>query len=243
MVTGARHQGGDLKRAVHPYSTNLVAGFVDGNGLSGRDVFLWDREADAWSLATAASSGSGASANDDSRTVVLSADGGYGVILSDATDLVTGVSDTNLSPDLYLYDRLTNSLTLVSHAAGMPLVTADDVSDEPVLSQEGRYVAYLSAAGNLVDGQVKANNPGFRDVFLFDRTTGESRLVDRIPASPTTTGNGFSQSPLVSDNGTVVFQGWASDLVPDDLNNRPEVFSSSTIIFTDGFESGDTSAW
>lgn len=57
--------------------------------------------------------------------------------VSDATDLVAGATDTNLSPDLFLYDRLGGGLTLVSHAAGMPLLAADLVSDDPALSTSG----------------------------------------------------------------------------------------------------------
>lgn len=47
----------------------------------------------------------------------------------------------------------------------------------------------------------------------------------------------------MSDNGTVVLKSLSSDLVADDLNSRPDVFSNSTLLFSDGFESGDTSAW
>src|SRR5262245_58822625 len=49
----------------------------------------------------------------------------------------------------------------------------NEASDSPAMSPDGRYVAFRSAASDLVPGDAN----GVADVFLSDRTTGVVRLV------------------------------------------------------------------
>ena len=64
------------------------------------------------------------SANGLSNAGGMSDDGRFTVFASAATDLVSGVVDNKAFVDLFLYDRLANSKTLITHSAGNALVTA-----------------------------------------------------------------------------------------------------------------------
>ena len=119
--------------------------------------------------------------------------------------------DTNGIADVYLYDFVTRSNFLVSQ--GNPPGAASGPSDSPAISNDGRFVAYRSTATNLVAG---ATN-GLPNVFLYDRQTGTTTLLS-VNASGMA-GNNRSFAPQFSGDGqTVVFQSWASDLIPQDFN-------------------------
>src|SRR6185295_17679235 len=88
---------------------DLVTGQVDPT--PNLDLFLYDRMTGANTLVTHASASALRSGNNrtDDSSAGLSADGRFLVYASNATDLAAGVSDTNGRPDVYLYDRLTNT--------------------------------------------------------------------------------------------------------------------------------------
>ena len=65
---------------------------------------------------------------------------------SSATNLVA--NDLNGADDLFVYDRQTGATTCVSVATGG--APANGFSDLAALSADGRYVAFSSAATNLV---------------------------------------------------------------------------------------------
>lgn len=78
----------------------------------------------------------------------------------------------------------------------------------PVLSGDGRYVAFASVATNLVPGD---RNRG-PDVFLHDRSTATTELVSR--SARRGAANGTSINPAISHDGRLIaFQSEASDLV------------------------------
>ena len=92
----------------------------------------------------------------------------------------------------------------------------------PALSHDGRHVAFLSKAENLVAGDSNSE----RDVFWHDRVTGETRRVS--VASDGTQANSFScgiSAPAISGDGRyIVFDSAADNLVPDDSNDMWDVF-------------------
>ena len=161
---------------------------------------------------------------------VLSADGRYLAFLSRATDLVTGQTDTNGGPDVFLFDRMAGTVTLVSHAAGAPATAGSGASDRLALSADGTHLAFASQATNLVAGQTEAN--GGSDVFLFERNLGSVTLASRSAASATTTGNGPSGQlffPRISADGRVLaFDSGADDLAPADFDAAETVFAYVT---------------
>src|SRR6185295_10575576 len=114
-----------------------------------------------------------------SEIAAVSADARYVVFTSDADNLVPGVTDTNLSTDLFFHDRLAGTTVLVSHAAGEPLTAGNRRAISAVSSADGRWVAFLSESTDLVAGQVddEAAAGATPDVFLWDRDTGLTTLV------------------------------------------------------------------
>ncbi|HEY8201163.1 MAG TPA: hypothetical protein VII47_07400, partial [Actinomycetota bacterium] len=87
---------------------------------------------------------------------------------------------------------------------------ADQSSKEPSISADGRYVAFTSSATNLVAGDTN----GHEDVFVTDRSTGETILVSR--ATDGTLGNANSYQPSISPDGR-----WVA-FVSDADNFQPE---------------------
>jgi Tol biopolymer transport system component len=121
---------------------------------------------------------------------------------------------------VYLYDCQAGTNLLVSHRYGSS-VEATGVSDWPDISSDGRFVAYRSAATNLVAG---ATN-GVPGVFLYDRQSGVTTLlgVSRFGNYPA--GN-RSLSPVFSGDGQMlVFGSWAPDQIGWDFNQSEDVFA------------------
>ncbi len=157
----------------------------------------------------------GTQANGGTYHPSLSADGRFVAFSSHASNLVPG--DTNNSNDVFLFDRRTETLERVSVADDGTQGNSD--SRRPSLSADGRFVAFASAASNLVPGDT--NNA--TDVFVFDR---QSRTIERISvADDGTQGNGDSTAPSLSDDGRfVAFESNASNLVHGDTIERSDVF-------------------
>lgn len=177
------------------------------------DVFLLDRVTGGVVLVSRKAGASTAGGNKPSQQPSISADGAYVAFLSTATDLVAGQVDMSSSTDLFLFERATGNVTLVSRAASAPNATANgEVTAPTVLSADGRYVAYQSRATNAVTGQLDAN--GFEDVFLFDRVAGTNVLVSHNASGTAAAGSQPSERPSISADGRwIAFESAASDLV------------------------------
>ncbi len=63
-----------------------------------------------------------------------------------ATNLVAGQSDTNGATDVFLYERATGAVTLVSHTPASATTTANGASFSPSISADGAFVAFQSFA-------------------------------------------------------------------------------------------------
>jgi hypothetical protein len=193
---------------------NLVAGEPAGGDTPTDNVYLFNRLTGDVTLVSHDSSAPATGGTDDSDSPVLSADGRYVAYRSLATNLVQGfkspAKDTD-TPNVFLYDRMNGSTTLVSHDAGLPLVSGATGSFSPDISSDGRYVAYESAATDLVGG---ATISPTENIYLFDRTTGQSVLVSHVASSATTSGQFPSSVPVITYDGTfVAFVSFATDLV------------------------------
>ena len=91
------------------------------------------------------------------------------------------------------------------------------------VSANGRYVAFLSSAMNLVSGL--AIDPGFDNVYRYDRTTGEVELVS-MNIEGTGGANHVSYQPVISaDGGVVAFTSFATNLHEAASNVSPEIFA------------------
>jgi Tol biopolymer transport system component len=191
------------------FASNLARN--DTNGAS--DVFLRDRQAGYTERVSVASDGS--EARGYSWQPSVSADGRYVAFYSTAANLAPG--DRAATADVFVRDRQTRQTRRASETGdGAP---ADGDSVQPVLSASGRYVAFVSAARNLVAGDTN----DVIDVFVKDLSTG---AVERVSvATGGRQANGPSFEPALSADGRyVAFESFASNLVPGDANRRSDVF-------------------
>lgn len=170
-------------------------------------------------LVSHTTAGAGVAAGTSSHSVV-SADGRFVAFVSDANNVVSGQADANAATDVFLYERSTGAVTLVSRVPGSPTTTSDHDSSSPVISADGEFVAFESRGQNLVAGQIERNNNV--DVFLYRRATGTVTLASHIPESPVTTASNGSFRPAISgDGGVVAFSSGATEFVgPGDYTEQ-----------------------
>jgi len=145
----------------------------------------------------------------------ISADGRYVAFASLARDLVPG--DTNRADDVFVRDRQTGAVTRVSvdSAGGQ----ANNVSRNPSISADGRYVAFESFATNLTAGDTNR----YRDVFVHDLQTGETTRVSVGRDGEQADSESFHPS-ISADGRFVAFDSPASNLVFGDTNDIHDVF-------------------
>ena len=157
----------------------------------------------------------GTQANGDSKAPSISADGRYVAFQSDASNLVTG--DTNSQEDIFVHDLQTGTTVRVSTASDGTQANGD--SQAPSISADGRYTAFQSDASNLVSGDTN----GQWDIFVHDRQTGTTARVST--ASDGTEANSRSWWPSISADGRyVAFGSHARNLVSGDTNGRWDIF-------------------
>lgn len=190
-------------------ASNLVPG--DTNGA--RDIFLRDRQngtTERVSVATGAAQG-----NSDSLFPSISPDARYVAFTGKANNLVAG--DTNGYSDVFVRDRMNGTTEMVSVATGGANGNSD--SYVPVISADGRFVAFESLASNLIAGDTN----GAWDVFVHDRFTS---MIERVSVSTGgAQGNNFSYQASISGDGRYVgFTSAATNLVPGDTNGSWDVF-------------------
>lgn len=158
--------------------------------------------------------------NGNSGESSISADGRYIVFRSAANDLVAG--DTNGVDDIFRLDTQTGTITLVS--AGFSGALSNGASSEPSVSADGRYVGFRSAASNLTNPQVDPDFNTKDDIFLRDMQQGTTQLVSKN-SDHTNSANEFSAETFVSSDGRfVAFSSFASNIVPNDTNERVDSF-------------------
>ncbi|HEY1409375.1 MAG TPA: hypothetical protein VF434_10550, partial [Promineifilum sp.] len=189
-------------------ASNLFAN--DTNGVY--DVFIHDRQTGETTLISTRLEGVGIS--QDAHLPAVSADGRRVAFMSRSSDLVTG--DTG-DADIFVYDRMTGTLDLVSVGSNGEKGNGD--SDRLAISADGLRIAFDSRAANLVPGDT--NDAG--DVFVHNLVTGETSRVS--VGDNGDQGNGSSFAVGISPDGLVVgFASDASNLVLNDTNNEDDVF-------------------
>jgi Tol biopolymer transport system component len=147
----------------------------------------------------------------------VSADGRYVAFESTASNLFPGQVQTGTTPveNVFLLDRTTGAVTLVSHLPGQPSVAPVNppAFTNPLISRNGGYVAYATRATDLV-----GYNQDVPIVVEYDRVTGTNTLVSHNATSLTTP----AATPVdtdcnvdaISDDGRyVVFDTRASDVI------------------------------
>lgn len=200
---------------------NLVSD--DSNGV--QDIYL--KDSDSGVILRVSTSSSGAQANGPSGTSATSGDGRYVAFWSEATNLTA--SDTNGVMDVFVKDMLSGSTTIVS--ADTVDAHGDAASDMPAIADEGRFIAFRSAATNLVAGDTN----GKLDVFVRNTGTGTTTMASSSSSgAPGNADSSDAYPPSISGDGRyVAFESAASNLVPGDTNGQRDIFVKD-------LESGET---
>ena len=182
--------------AYYSRASNLVP--EDTNGVG--DIFMWDRETDTTTRIT--------DGNDWSRMPDISADGRYVTFDSRASNLVPG--DTNGFYDVFVWDRDTGTTIRITDG--------NDDSEGPVISADGKTIAFTSRASNLAPEDV---NYFDRDVFVWNAAAG---TTTRITDSVWYLQEDSFAGDISTDGRYVTFTSHSSILVPNDTNEREDVF-------------------
>jgi Tol biopolymer transport system component len=223
-ASGAQALGGHSSRpaisadgrfvAFHSFATNLVAGDSNGRG----DVFVRDRNSGTTTRVSLTSTG--AQANGSSVAAAISADGRFVAFQSSATNLVAG--DSNSAGDIFVRDRTGGTTTRVSLTSTG--TQSSGHSTNAVISDDGRFVAFVSRADDLVAG----DSNFIPDLFLRDRTGGTTTRVSVTSTGTQATGGGgvsTASPPAMSGGaGLIAWSSDATNLVAGDDNGRDDVF-------------------
>jgi len=203
-------------------ATNLIPD--DTGGFA--DVFLADRQTDTIVRVSQAADGTEGNYGGGAGPAI-SADGAFVAFQSSSTNLVPGqtIGGTNI----YVYEVATGAVELISASAGGD--PADWNCETPAISSDGRYVAFVSGAENLVAGDTNEDD----DIFRVDRQTGAIERVSVTDAGAQVEGD--SSEPTVSGSGSiVVYRSLSADLVAGDANAVQDIFLAD---MGDGAPSGD----
>jgi Tol biopolymer transport system component len=171
------------------------------------NVYLRDRTNGTTRLVSVNLSGTGGG-NGNSWPQGISTNGQYVLFESVASDLVA--NDTNNASDVFVRDLLNGTTMLAS--ASLYGGTGNGVSRNPVMTPDGRYVAFVSAATNLVAGDTNQ----ITDVFVRDLQSSNTTLVSVGATSTNSTAlTSSSESPVITPDGRyVAFSSTATNLVP-----------------------------
>jgi Tol biopolymer transport system component len=200
-------------------ASNLVAG--DGNGTT--DVFVRDLQTKKTTRVSV--DATGGDSNGGSISSDINGDGRYVAFSSEATDLVPG-GTTPFGRDVFVRDLKTATTILVSvdkfgGDGGNSL--SFNFLGSGIISDDGRYVAFVSLADNLVDNDTNGNF----DVFVRDLQTATTRRESVDVLGRQTSGNPSElgeRAAISGDGHYVVFDSVAADLVSNDGNFAEDVF-------------------
>lgn len=162
----------------------------------------------------------------DADSPGLSSDGRYLVFGSEDPGLSS--EDVNFSRgplgeptgnpvrDVFVYDRVNKSITLASRRSGATGAAANENSNLPAISGDGRYVAFGTESNNLTPGQHFEGGVYVRD--LRKKTTTLASRQSGAKGAPI---GGFE--PSLSENGNEVAFSWSFGHGFHDRNNEISV--------------------
>jgi len=203
-------------------ANDLVPG---GNSIYSLNVFVRDRASNTTTLVSGNWNNNGGG-NGNSLLGQVSTNGQFVVFQSDASDLVS--NDTNRVTDIFLRDLAAQTTSLVSVSInGGP---ANGVSSDPVMTPDGRFVAFISSASNLIPGDTN----GIPDVFVRDLVAGTNDLVSAGALLPSGTVGPIMATPVITPDGRyVAFFSLATNLIsPSPSTSAGEVYLRDRLVGT-----------
>jgi Tol biopolymer transport system component len=223
--------------AGHVAFSSLSNDLVPGDTLAGRDVFVKNRTTGATTRASVRSDGSqpqytATGTNNDSRDPSISADGSVVAFASTNRDLAPETNpvpgDTWQTYDIYVRD--VSSANPADHVTeritvGLGDTKANGSSSTPIVSGDGRYVWFASAASNLVAGDTN----GYTDLFVHDRQTSTTTRLNVTGATGQPLDGDLQLADVTPNGRHVLFDSAASTLVTGDTNGASDVFLLDTL--------------
>ena len=209
-VTGTGAQlglGGSMLPALNADGTIVAfasAAPLDNNAaeraaITKRQIFV--RDLHAGTTTRISRDARGARPDGDSSQPSISGDGRFVTFASEAANIVA--NDVNRGPDVFFFDRDTNTTTRVSRSADGSSPNGSSLN--AVISADGRYVAFQSDAGNLIcAGRCPAIFEDINllwDVFVWDRETGH---ISRASEDALGGWMEWSTGPAIDRSGSVI---------------------------------------
>jgi Tol biopolymer transport system component len=202
--------------AFYSEASNISHNF-DNNGV--RDAFLFERANNRVRRISVSSSGVEGNAvtgtRGTQRGLDISNDGRLVVYNSNASTLVSG--DTNSVSDIFLYNNANQTTKRVNFANG---VQSNASSQNPVISGNGLFVAYMSSANN--QGSIDTN--GAIDIYHASTITNFS--TQRVSVSSSgAQANTSCWYPAINHEGNMIaFDSQSTSLVSGDSGAFTDVF-------------------
>jgi Tol biopolymer transport system component len=185
---------------------SVATNLVNGDTNQREDVFVRDRQTNSTVLVSAKSDGT--LGNGFSYNSSISANGRYVTFTSYSNNLV--LADRNGKQDIFVRDLQGNTLKRVSIRTNGVEGTLN--SDSPVISADGRFIAFASDSA-LVDGIT----PGTTRIYIRDQQENLTEIGVNAGADVS--------SPSISDDGRyVAFVSDTNELDRGDTNQTYDVF-------------------
>ncbi|HPF73423.1 MAG: cadherin-like domain-containing protein [Rhodanobacteraceae bacterium] len=161
----------------------------------------------------------------------ISPDGEQLYYLSSASEAAPG--DNNGQVDLFRTDLATLATERISKPNAGVRVASGGNDDSPAypsqqrnISNDGRYVVFVSEASNIDPSETPLPQAEVGHIYLLDRKTGQATRVSHpYPGAPDLQSVLWSDNPSLSADGRYVAYGsYRSDIVPNDTNDRKDIF-------------------
>lgn len=236
QVASSSFEGGVVSADGRFVAFESPGAFVPEDTNSVSDIYVRDRDLDGNGIYDEAGPGNTATvrvsvATDGSQGSLASTDGGMSIdgrfvlFRSAAPEMVP--DKTTGFVDFYVHDRDLDANGVFDEAGmGATSTTRVNVSstgdeannDGPniaaAISADGRFVAFVSHASNLVLNDTN----GFSDTFVHDRLTGTTQRVSVANDGTQTNAETAEQTAISADGRYVLFQGGGTNLVPGDTS-------------------------
>ncbi|NOX91553.1 MAG: hypothetical protein GXP18_03620 [Gammaproteobacteria bacterium] len=184
------------------------------------DAYVRDRLTGTTELVSVASDGRPGTENKSASQVSINTSGRYVAFLSDSADLVS--DDTNGVADIFIRDRIAGITRRINVASDGTQANGNSISSyrAAVISANGRYVVFHSAASNLVPN----DSNGVPDLFVRDLVNGITERVNlSYDGSQGSYGHNGERFDMSSDGRYVTFAS-RDNLVANDNNGQLDIF-------------------
>ncbi len=210
-------------------ATNLLNPPPPGTpSVTGKQIYIRDRQTGQTSLVSKDNATTPNPGNGESSASTISADGRFVAFVSQATNLLDPLppgTPAGTGTQIYIRDLTVNRTTLVSKDNNLTPNPGNGSSSAPTISADGRFVAFVSQATNLLDPP-PFGTPAVtgRQVYIRDLTLNQTTLVSKDNNLTPIPGNGESAAPAISQDGRfVVFLSQATNLLNPPAPGTPAV--------------------